>query len=103
MSKSARWIASSSIDLRSGPSDLPRQLFINPDLTASDAALCVPECPWEAIYEEIDVPTRFHDDIALNVLASTRNSEFHVPVERLLRGATRDEADENKRRWGILP
>ena len=85
-----------------GPSELPRQLFINPDLCISCDQF-VPACPWEAIYQERDVPARFRDDIALNELASTRNAEFHVPVTRLLRGATREEADENKRRWGILP
>ena len=85
-----------------GASDLPRQLFIDPDLCIG-CNQCVPACPWEAIYEESDVPARFRDDIALNALALTRNAEFHIPVTRLLRGATRDEADENKRRWGILP
>ena len=83
-----------------GPSNLPRQLFINPDDCIS-CNLCVAECPWEAIYEESDVPEAFRDDIALNKLSFTRNSEFHVPVERLRRGATPDEVDENKRRWGI--
>lgn len=85
-----------------GPSNLPRQLFIDPG-ECIDCRLCLPECPWEAITMDSDIPLAFVDDIALNALASTRNPEFHVPVERLRRGATPEEVDENKRRWGILP
>jgi len=85
-----------------GASELPRQLFINPD-DCIGCNLCAPACPWQAIYEEVDVPTRFRDDIALNALTSTRRAEFDVPKERLLRGATPEAVDENKRRWGLVP
>lgn len=82
-------------------SDLPRQLFINPDDCVS-CTRCAPECPWEAIYDEADVPEAFNSDIELNALSATRPGEFHVPVTRLLRGASPNEVLANKRRWGLL-
>jgi len=83
-----------------GPSTLPRQLFIDPEECIS-CNLCAPECPWEAIYDEDDVPPEFHSDIALNALARDRSAGFHVPTERLLRGASAEEVERNKQRWGL--
>jgi len=83
-------------------SELPRQLFINPD-DCIDCNACIPECPWEAIYPEDDVPAVFDSDVALNALSAQRNGEFHVPVERLRRVATPEAVVENQRRWGLLP
>jgi len=83
-------------------SHLPRQLFIDPQECIS-CNLCAPECPWDAIYEEGDVPAEFHADIALNALAQDRSAGFHVPTERLLRGASEPEITANKQRWGLGP
>lgn len=38
-----------------GASDLPNQLFINPD-ECIHCLLCEPACPWQAIFDEADVP-----------------------------------------------
>ena len=38
--------------------DKPDMLYINPD-ECIDCDACVPECPWEAIYAEADVPKAF--------------------------------------------
>lgn len=84
-----------------GPSNLPRQLFIDP-IACTNCNACVIECPWEAIYADHEVPAAFKDDIALNALASIGNPDFHVPVERLRRTPTFGEVDDNKRKWGIL-
>jgi ferredoxin len=81
-------------------SDLPPQLFINPNECICCAA-CVPECPWEAIYDEGDVPAAFEPDIALNALTVERREEFHVPVARLRKGATTEQISDNKARWGL--
>jgi ferredoxin len=86
----------------SGTSDLPRQLFIDPTV-CTDCGACAPECPWEAIYDEIDVPDAFRDDIALNAVTAERPEEFHVPLVRLLRGATPEQVEANKARWGAIP
>ena len=82
------------------PSDLPPQLFINPQACIC-CSNCVPECPWEAIYEEGDVPAEFEADTALNALTLERPEEVHVPISRLRRGATAEEVSRNKARWGI--
>ena len=79
-------------------SELPNQLFIDPALCICCTA-CIPECPWEAIFHEEEVPAAFADDIALNRRASEKSEEYHVPVARLHRRVTSDEVDRNRERW----
>jgi ferredoxin len=78
-------------------SELPNQLYIDPN-TCIDCNLCVPECPWEAIFPDVDVPSEFAQDIELNARSATRH-EYLVPVERLHRQPSREEIDENTKRW----
>ncbi len=42
-----------------------RQLYIDPD-DCIDCGACVPECPVEAIYWDVNVPAAFHASIQLN-------------------------------------
>lgn len=49
----------------------PNALVIDPD-ECIDCALCVPECPVEAIYAEDDVPDDQRDFIALNAELALR-------------------------------
>ncbi len=79
-------------------SELPNQLFVNPDLCIS-CNLCTPECPWEAIYEEDDVPAPFAADVALNRRAFEKADEYHVPATRLRRNATSEEVASNRAKW----
>ena len=79
-------------------SELPNQLFVNPELCIS-CNICIPECPWEAIYDEDDVPRPFASDIALNRRAFESSEEYHVPASRLLRGATSEEVELNRNKW----
>jgi ferredoxin len=81
-----------------GESHLPRQLFINPS-ECIDCSMCAPECPWEAIFPDVDVPDAFHEDIALNALAKGPPADFHVPTQRLLRRPSAEEIDANRLRW----
>jgi ferredoxin len=82
-----------------GTSDLPNQLFIDPD-SCIGCALCEPECPWEAIFDEDAVPAELSDDIALNAVVAERRSEFDVPRDQLARRRPSvAEVEENRRRW----
>ena len=83
-----------------GQSHLPRQLFINPR-DCIDCAMCAPECPWEAIFPDVDVPDAFRDEIALNALAEGHPPDFHVPTQRLLMRPSADAVEANKRRWEV--
>ena len=45
--------------------ELPDRLYINPE-TCIDCNACVDECPFEAIYADMDVPDEFQEWIELN-------------------------------------
>jgi ferredoxin len=77
---------------------LPRQLFIDPE-ECIHCRLCAPECPWEAIYDEAEVPLALQADIELNAQASVGSPEFQVPTARLRRGASPEAVAANKARW----
>jgi ferredoxin len=77
---------------------LPNQLLINPE-RCIDCAACEPECPWEAIALDDDVPRLFHDDIALNAITQARPHDFvSAKVEKRPR-PTADEVEANRRKW----
>jgi ferredoxin len=80
------------------PSELPNQLFVNPNACIS-CNLCVPECPWEAIYDEDDVPQPFSSDIALNNRAYEKSTEYHVPASKLSRRVSPQEVENNRAKW----
>lgn len=81
-----------------GASDLPNQLFIDPDACIGCGA-CQPVCPWEAIADEDNVPAAFADDVALNARAAARPGGLvSPPVERHPQPGT-GEVEANRRRW----
>ena len=82
-----------------GASDLPNQLFIDPE-DCIDCNACVSECPWEAIFPDTDVPDAFRPDVALNALVRERRGEFHLPEVTPKPPPTSDEVHSNKERWG---
>ena len=83
-----------------GASDLPNQLFIDPT-DCIDCAMCVPECPWEAIHPDVDVPSECEPDVALNALVATRRKEFRVPEVKPMPLPNDAAVAENKQRWGL--
>jgi ferredoxin len=83
-----------------GASDLPNQLFIDP-ADCIDCNNCVSECPWEAIFPDVDVPVELEPDIALNAIVRERRQEFHVPQTVRAPMPDADAVLQNKKRWGI--
>lgn len=81
-----------------GAEALPNQLFINPDACIGCSA-CEPECPWEAIFPEDDVPAAFASDVALNAITAARPGEFAEATVRPNRKPDADEVVANKQRW----
>jgi ferredoxin len=81
-----------------GSSTLPNQLFINPDHCV-DCGACEPECPWEAIALDDDVPAAFRDDVALNAISAERPTEFVEAASRNRPRPTSEQVEENRRRW----
>ena len=60
---------------------------------------CEPECPWEAIFPEDDVPAAFAADVELNAITAARPREFVEATARQSRKPSPEEVTENKRRW----
>src|SRR5438552_6716784 len=56
----------------------PNQLYIHPD-ECIDCGACEPECPWNAIFEEVAVPEVVKDDTPLNYKIMENMSDFKVP------------------------
>ncbi|HEV8246298.1 MAG TPA: 4Fe-4S binding protein [Polyangiaceae bacterium] len=79
-------------------SELPNQLFIDPN-ECIDCRLCEPECPWEAIHLDEEVPAEFAADIELNARSARRSDGYAVPESRLVRRPSQEEVDRNKARW----
>jgi ferredoxin len=85
---------------RDGESKLPNQLFINPDVCI-DCGACEPECPWEAIALDQDVPDLFAGDIALNAIVAARPDDFVEAAIRTRPKPSPAQVAENRRRWEI--
>ena len=47
--------------------EAPTTLYIDPE-ECIDCALCIPECPVEAIFADVDVPAKWKAYIALNAV-----------------------------------
>ena len=83
-----------------GGGDFPNQLGIDPD-ECINCGVCEPECPWEAIYEDEQVPGAFSDDVALNATISASKDNFAVPEVGDKDKPTPDQVAENKSKWGL--
>ena len=55
----------------------PNQLFIDPE-ECINCGVCEPECPWEAIFEDEQVPEVFQADIDLNAKIVDAKDQFEV-------------------------
>jgi ferredoxin len=77
----------------------PNQLFIDPE-ECINCGVCEPECPWEAIFEDEQVPELFTDDIELNAKIVEPKSDFSVPEVVEKEKPSPEQIEENKRKWG---
>jgi len=74
------------------------QLLIDPD-ECIDCDACVPECPWEAIFKDEDVPEIFAADTEVN--AKIVDQERFVPERPADQETpTVEEVAANKEKWG---
>jgi ferredoxin len=78
----------------------PNQLYIDPE-ECINCGVCEPECPWEAIYEDEQVPDAFQDDVALNAKILESRDQFSVPEIEEKPKPTPEQVEENKRKWGL--
>jgi len=77
----------------------PKQLYIDPE-ECINCGVCEPECPWEAIFEDEQVPDVFHDDVALNARMLEAKDQFTVPEVTEKQKPTPEQIEENKTKWG---
>jgi ferredoxin len=77
----------------------PDQLYIDPE-ECIDCGVCEPECPWEAIFEDEQVPDFYRQDIELNAKIVEVPDERAVPEKEDKPLPTPEQVEENKRRWG---
>ena len=77
----------------------PNQLYIDPE-ECINCGVCEPECPWEAIFEDEQVPDVFQDDIALGEKVAEEKDSFQVPEVAEKPKPTPEEIEENKKKWG---
>ncbi len=77
----------------------PNQLYIDPE-ECIDCSVCEPECPWEAIFQDEQVPEIFQDDVALNAKILDAKDQFEVPEVEELPTPTPEQVAKNKEKWG---
>ena len=77
----------------------PNQLYIDPE-ECINCGVCEPECPWEAIFEDEQVPDVFQDDVALAEKVADEKDSFQVPEVSEKPPPTPEEIEENKKKWG---
>ncbi|MCP5042766.1 MAG: 4Fe-4S dicluster domain-containing protein [bacterium] len=77
----------------------PNQLYIDPE-ECINCGVCEPECPWEAIFEDEQVPDVFKADTDLNAKISDVRDKFEVPERGEVDAPSPDEVEENRKKWG---
>jgi ferredoxin len=77
----------------------PTQLYIHPD-ECIDCGACEPECPWQAIFEEVAVPDVFAEDTPLNYAMKDHMEDFQVAQNKKVAHPTAEEIAANKQKWG---
>jgi len=79
--------------------DWPGQLYIDPE-ECINCGVCEPECPWEAIFEDEQVPEVFNADVALNAKIIEIRDDFEVPEKPDTEVPSPEQVKANKEKWG---
>jgi ferredoxin len=80
-------------------STFPNQLYIDPE-ECINCGVCEPECPWEAIFEDEQVPEIFQSDIDKNAKIVDFKDHFEVSEVIEKPKPTHEQVAENKKKWG---
>jgi ferredoxin len=80
-------------------SSFPNQLFIDPE-ECINCGVCEPECPWEAIFEDEQVPDVFQSDIQVNAGIVDASDDRQVPEKEEKPRPTPEQIAANKEKWG---
>ena len=78
----------------------PHQLYIHPD-ECIDCGACEPECPWEAIFEDVATPEVLKEDVALNAAIMDHQDDLKVPEHVDKERPTPEQVATNKVKWGL--
>ena len=84
---------------KSAAKGFENQLYIDPE-ECINCGVCEPECPWEAIFEDEQVPEIFEEDVELNARVIDERDDFIVPEKPDTDAPTPDEIQANKDKWG---
>ena len=79
----------------------PNQLYIDHE-ECINCGVCEPECPWEAIFEDEQVPEVFQSDIALNAKIVDVADQREVPEKEDKPAPTPEQIEKNKEKWGYV-
>ena len=79
-------------------SEFPNQLYIDPE-ECINCGVCEPECPWEAIFEDEQVPDVVADDSPLNAKILDVKDDFAVPEVEEKEKPSTEQIEENKQKW----
>ena len=77
----------------------PNQLYIDP-AECIDCGVCEAECPWEAIFQDEELPDVFQEDIERNARITEALDERSVPEKDDKAVPTPRQVEENKNKWG---
>ena len=76
----------------------PNQLYIEPE-ECINCGVCEPECPWEAIFEDEQVPAPFQEDFGVNAKLLEVKDDFTVPEVGDKDKPSQDDVEANKKKW----
>jgi len=77
-----------------------KQLFIDPE-ECIDCAACEPECPWNAIFQDAEVPDIFKEDIEINaqIFKTHPKEDFTTTPTPIRENPKQEQIAENFKKW----